>query len=346
MINIKEHTVCKQATIGEALIMLNNLSDEAMTLFVLDEFDVMVGAITDGDIRRLLIRNGSLNDTVASAMNVNFVFIKDQTIDVAQIRKHRNVGITLLPLLDENCKIRKIYNLKKLKSVLPVDAVIMAGGKGTRLRPLTDKIPKPLLQIGDKAIIDHNVDSLMNYGISHINITVNYLKEQIEQHYEKERNGIKVKCIPEPRYLGTLGSIKFIDTFYNDTILVMNSDLYTNIDYEDFYLYFKETNADMAVATVPYTISIPYGIFDLDGDKVKAIKEKPSYNYYSNAGIYLIKKELLDLIPSNSFFNATEFIDLLVKEKYFVTHFPITGYWIDIGKHEDYVKAQELVKHL
>jgi Nucleoside-diphosphate-sugar pyrophosphorylase involved in lipopolysaccharide biosynthesis/translation initiation factor 2B, gamma/epsilon subunits (eIF-2Bgamma/eIF-2Bepsilon) len=126
----------------------------------------------------------------------------------------------------------------------------------------------------------------------------------------------------------------------------MNSDLFTNINYEEFYLYFKDSDADMSVAVIPYTVSIPYGIFDVEENLIKGIKEKPSYNYYSNAGIYLIKAKMLELIPANTFYNATEFIELLVNKGYKVTRFPLTGYWIDIGKHEDYNKAKELVKHL
>ena len=346
MINIKEHIINQDATIAEALIALNSLSDEAMTLFVIDDNDSMIGTLTDGDIRRSLIKNGSLDDTVVTVMNANFYFISNKQINVAEIKKHRNLGISLLPLLDEHKKIKNIYNLKKLKSVLPIDAVLMGGGKGERLRPLTEKTPKPLLKVGDKAIIDYNVDNLIKHGISNINVTVNYLKEQIEQHFYKPRSGVQVNCIREPQFLGTLGSIKFVPAFYNDTILVMNSDLFTNIDYEEFYLHFKETNADMSVAVVPHTVSIPYGIFEFEDNKIKGIKEKPSYNYYSNAGIYLIKKELLNFIPSNLFFNATDFIELLVKERYVVNHFLLTGYWIDIGKHEDYKKAQELSKYI
>ena len=137
-----------------------------------------------------------------------------------------------------------------------------------------------------------------------------------------------------------------MDTFYNDAVLIMNSDLFTNIDYEDFYLHFREHDADMSVAAVPYSISVPYGIFELEGRNIEGVREKPTYNYYANAGIYLIKKEHLDKIPIDTFFNATDFMEMLIREKMKVVRFPITGYWIDIGKHEDYKKAQELVKHL
>ena len=129
---------------------------------------------------------------------------------------------------------------RSYKSFLPVDAILMAGGKGERLRPLTEKKPKPLLKIGDKAIIDYNIESLLSYGIRNISVTVNYLKEQLERHFEKERNGVKIKCVREPDFWGIMGAVKLVDCICNDACLVMNSDLFTNINYEDFYLHFKE----------------------------------------------------------------------------------------------------------
>ena len=141
-----------------------------------------------------------------------------------------------------------VINLERFKTRLPIDAVLMAGGKGERLRPLTEKTPKPLLLVGDKAIIDHNIDRLISYGVQHISVTVNYLKEQIEEHFAEPHNGVQVQTVREPKFLGTIGSIKFVKEFYNDTVLVMNSDLFTNINYEDFYLHFKEHDAEMSVA--------------------------------------------------------------------------------------------------
>jgi dTDP-glucose pyrophosphorylase len=346
MTDYLKYLIYHTASIRDALIALNNLSSEVLTLFVINEEGIMLGTLTDGDIRRKLINNCSLNDQVSIAMNTNFHCLNDGTIDVNKIRELRNRNITLLPLLDKQKKIKHIYNLKRLKSILPLDVVLMAGGKGERLRPLTEKTPKPLLPIAGKPIIDYNIDRLIEYGISHINVTVNYLKEQIEEHFRASKDDIQIHCVREPYFLGTIGSVKFVDSFQNDTVLVMNSDLFTNINYEDFFLHFKENEADMSVAAVPYSVTVPYGIFDLDGRHIQGIKEKPSYNYYANAGIYLIKKELLKLIPDNEFFNATDFIDLLVGKNYKVIRFPLTGYWIDIGKHEDYNKAQELVKHL
>ena len=222
----------------------------------------------------------------------------------------------------------------------------MAGGKGERLRPLTENTPKPLLKVGGKSIIDYNVERLISFGVDNISVTVNYLKEQIESHFETEKDGVKVKCVREPNYLGTIGSIKFVDSFKNDTVLLMNSDLFTDINYEDFYLHFMKHDADMSVGAIPYSVNVPYGIFELDGRDIQGVREKPTYNYYANAGIYLIKKKMLDIIPIDTFYNATDFIEALIQKGHKVIRFPLSGYWIDIGKHEDYKKAQDLVKRL
>ena len=243
-------------------------------------------------------------------------------------------------------QIVDVVNLKEHESYLPIDAILMAGGKGERLRPLTEYTPKPLLKVGDKCIIDYNIDRLINYGVRHLSVTVNYLKEQLEEHFAKPRGKVQVNTVREPKFLGTIGSVKYVEKIYNDTVLLMNSDLFTNIDYEDFYLHFKEHDADMSIAAVPYTISVPYGIFELDGRNVKGVLEKPTYNYYANAGIYLIKRELLNLIPKDEFYNATDFMEMLLQMGYKVIRFPLNGTWIDIGNPQEYQKAKELVKHI
>jgi len=325
---------------------MNNLSADIQTLFVVNNQHRMIGSLTDGDIRRGLIRGLQVTDNVKEIIQKEFKFILEYDKDVLAVKKIRDSKIELLPCLNKNGQIVKVYNLKKLKSLLPVDAVLMAGGKGERLRPLTEKTPKPLLKVGEKAIIDYNVEALISHGIENISVTTNYLGEQIEAHFSEPLDGIKVNCVKEPTFLGTIGSIKFVEKFDNDTVLVMNSDLFTNINYEDFYLHFLQNEADMSVAAVPYSLSVPYGIFELEGRNIKGVAEKPVYNYYANAGIYLIRKKLLDLIPQDTFFNATDLMDLLVSQRYKVIRFPLIGYWIDIGKHEDYNKAQDFVKHM
>lgn len=327
--------------------MINSLVPESLVLFVLDENQKMVGTLTDGDSRRALIAGASVNDKIENIMHRNFCYMRSADINnVLKIRHLKELQMKLIPILDDENHIVDIINLEKYRTRLPIDAVLMAGGKGERLRPLTEKTPKPLLPVGNKPIIDHNVDRLIEYGVHHIFVTVNYLKEQIEDHYSTSRDGIKINTVREPKYLGTIGSVKFIPNFYNDTVLVMNSDLFTNIDYEDFYLHFISHEADMSVAAIPYNVSIPYGILDLDGRNIQGLLEKPKYTYYANAGIYLIKRKLIDEIPNNTFFNATDLVEKLIADRKNVIRYPLNGTWIDIGNSQEYQKAQDLVKHL
>ena len=331
----------------DALKRINSLGLGPLGLFVVDDQDCMVGTLTDGDSRRALIAGASVCDTIDKVMHREFNFMHvDDIENVREIRHQKEMLMKLVPVLDNENHIVDIIDLQRFKTRLPIDAVLMAGGKGERLRPLTEKTPKPLLKVGDKCIIDHNVDRLISYGVSHISVTVNYLKEQIEEHYREPRNGVQVETVREPQFLGTIGSVKFVENFFNDTVLVMNSDLFTNIDYEDFYLHFLQHEAEMSVAAVPYNVSIPYGILDLDGRNIQGLLEKPKYTYYANAGIYLIKRKALNEIPEDAFFNATDLVEKLIAEGKKVIRYPLNGTWIDIGNPQEYQKAQDLVKHI
>lgn len=342
------HIISEKKTLLEALRQINSIAPEPLVLFVVDEQQRMVGTLTDGDSRRALVAGASVNDTIDTVMLRNFRYMTTENVeDVKEIRHQKEMKMKLVPIIDGDNHIVDIINLEKYKSRLPFDAVLMAGGKGERLRPLTLETPKPLLKVGDKCIIDHNIDRLISYGVKHISVTVNYLKEQIEEHFSVPRGEVKVQTVREPKFLGTIGSIKFVENFYNDTVLVMNSDLFTNINYEDFFLHFKEHDADMSVAAVPYSVQVPYGIFKIeDRRNITGLVEKPTYDYYANGGIYLIKKSALDLIPEDTFFNATDLIEALIAAGRKVIRFPLNGTWIDIGNPQEYKRANELVGHL
>lgn len=342
----ESHCINCSLTIKDALIALNNLRNATLTLFVLNDNAQIIGTLTDGDIRRALVNGYGLDCTLDKVMHRDYKFICQKEFTVANLRSFRDRRIMFIPILDGENHVVDVVNLQKFKSKLPIDAVLMAGGKGERLRPLTEKTPKPLLEVGGKCIIDHNVDRLISYGVEHVNVTVNYLGEQIEEHFDTPRDGVQVRTFREPKFLGTIGSIKFVDIFYNDTILVMNSDLFTNIDYEDFFLHFQIHDAEMSVAAVPYNISIELGILDLDGHDIKGLIEKPKYNYYANAGIYLIKKRALAEIPEDTFFHATHLVEKLIAQGKKVIRYPLNGTWIDIGTYQEYERAKELVKHL
>lgn len=342
-----KYIISGKKTLLDALVQISSIKKGPLVLFVVDENNRMVGTLTDGDSRRALIAGASVNDKAEKVMHRDFNYMRDNDLqNVQEIRRQRELQMKLVPILDSKMHIVDIINLQKYKTRLPIDAVLMAGGKGERLRPLTEMTPKPLLPVGDKAIIDHNVDRLISYGVEHISVTVNYLKEQIEEHYREPRNDVKINTVREPKFLGTIGSIKFVPEFYNDTILLMNSDLFTNIDYEDFFLHFMQHDAEMSVAAIPYNVSIPYGILDLDGRNIQGLLEKPKYTYYANAGIYLIKLRVLDEIPDESFFNATDLVEKLIGEGKKVIRYPLNGTWIDIGNPQEYQKANDLVKHI
>lgn len=344
---MKNHIVYKNITLIEALSRINEIAPGPLVLFVLDEENRMVGTLTDGDSRRALIAGFSVNDKVEKIMHKNFNYMKIEDLDnVKEIKRQRDLMMHLVPILDKEHHIVEIINLERYRTRLPIDAVLMAGGKGERLRPLTEKTPKPLLKVGDKCIIDHNIDRLISYGVKHISVTVNYLKGQMEEHFSEPRGEVQIKTIREPKFLGTIGSVKYVENFYNDTVLVMNSDLFTNINYEDFFLHFKQHDAEMSLAAVPYDISIPYGILDLDGHEIRGLIEKPKFNYYTNAGIYLIKRRALDEIPADTFFHATDLVEKLIDQKKKVIRYPLAGYWIDIGNPDEYYKACEMAKHI
>ena len=344
--NLDKYTITENATIREALRKINDISSEAQMLFVVDANKKVIATLSDGDIRRGLIAGHELSESVESIMFREFQFIEENDLKVNHIPELRKKGIQVVPILSKEGYLLRNLNLNKQRSLLPIDAVIMAGGKGERLRPLTEKTPKPLLPVGDKAIIDHNVDRLIQYGVEHISVTTNYLAEQLEEHYKEPHEGVLVECVREPKFLGTMGAVRMVKEFHNDVVLVMNSDLFTDIDFEDMYLHFLDNNADMSIAAVPYTVSIPYGICDLDGREVKGIVEKPTYNYYANAGIYMLRREVINMIPENEFYNATDLIDALVKNGNKVIRYPLKGTWIDIGTLSEYQKAKDLAKHM
>lgn len=347
----RKHIISQNATVLDAVRMLNDISvDLSLTLFVVDpDTERMAGTITDGDIRRALSEGCGLACSVREAMNPDFTFIRKGDFNVDTLRYIKAHHFKLVPVIDTAGRIVRVLNFAEGRSFLPIDAVLMAGGKGERLRPLTLTTPKPLLSVGDKPIIDYNINNLLRHGVEHINVTVNYLGEQIEAHFAGPvgADHVQVRCVREPQYLGTMGSIRFVPEWHNDTILVMNSDLFTNIDLEDFYLHFQKHGADMSVAAVPYNVSVPYGIFEIENTReIRRIREKPNYHYYANAGIYLIRREVLEHIPDGVFYNATDLMETLISLQKRVIRFPMSGYWIDIGKPDDFRKVQELAHHM
>lgn len=342
-----KHLIPVSASLREAFSALNTLSGANMTLFAIDEERRLAGSLTDGDLRRAIIGGGSLSDSVSRAINTGCMKITaggtDRYTIVAEARRR---GITLLPIVDTENRITDLLDLRKLKADLPLDAVLMAGGRGERLRPLTLDCPKPLLNVGDRPIIDYNIDELRANGIDNIFVTVNYLKDQIIGHFRNPRFDGKVRCIEEPRRLGTMGSLSLIpdSQFRHANILVMNSDLLTTLNYEKLFLHHINSGAAMTIAAIPYSVSIPYAILKCEGTRVLGLTEKPTFNHFANAGVYIMRREIIrEHIPSGEYLDAPDLIENIIKAGLRVEFFPIDGTWIDIGSPDDYRYANELM---
>ncbi len=344
--NFKRHLISVQSTVKQALEKLDQLAADAI-LFVVDEEEKLIGSLTDGDVRRGLLKDLGVANRVEEFIQPNPKFIKIGEYDMEKIIAYRDANYRIIPVLDKDNVVVNVINFRFFRSYLPVDAVIMAGGRGQRLQPLTDTTPKPMLKVGDKPIIEYNIDRLALYGIDDFWISVKYLGEQIEEYFgQGEHKNVNIQYIRENEPLGTIGAISNIESFTNDYVIVLNSDLLTNLDYEDFFLDFLESGADFSVVSIPYDVSIPYAVLETSNRQVTSFIEKPTYTYYSNGGIYLMKKSMLESIPKNTFFNATDLMETLIGQGKQVNTYPLRGYWLDIGKHEDFKKAQEDIKHI
>ncbi len=294
-----------------------------------------------------LLKDTPINSIVDTIIQTNPRFLKKGDRDIQKVIEFRESNFRILPILDKDNRIVNVINFREIRSYLPIDAVIMAGGQGQRLRPLTDGTPKPLLRVGNKPIMEHTLDRLALYGIDDFWVSVKYLGEQIEAYFGNgdDRN-INIEYVWEDDPLGTIGAVSKINNFGHDHILVTNSDLLTNLDYEHFFLDFIRQDADFSIVTIPYRVNVPYAVLETINGQVESFKEKPTYTYYSNGGIYLMKKSILEYLPKFTFFNATDLLEKLIKEGKKVVSYPLSGYWLDIGKHEDFEKAQRDIKQI
>ncbi len=344
---LKQHLINTDSTVRSALETLNSISGLSMTLFAVDEDRRLSGTVTGGDIRRALLRGVSLESPVTEAMNTSFTAIASSEETTRKVAEGKRRHLKLLPVTEDGI-LTDIIDLDNLRAFLPIDVVMMAGGRGERLRPLTLITPKPLLKIGGKSIIDRNIEILEQFGISEVYVTVNYMHEKIEEHFSERNSSVPaprahVKCVLEPRRLGTLGSVALAEGLRYDNVLIMNSDLLTSIDFEKMWKHHVSSGADITIGAVPYTVSVPFAIMETEGTVVKGLVEKPTYNYFANAGVYIMRRELIKRIPVGEYLDAPDFITSIINDGGHVEYFPIEGRWIDIGSPDDFRAANELI---
>jgi dTDP-glucose pyrophosphorylase len=341
------HTISDQASLAEAMEKLGQ-PGQLRTLFLINAEHQVTGSLTDGDIRRALLKGTTLDQPCAACSFQAFKNISPDANVVAEIPQWKALGISVIPVLDAQKRLVRILDLNRLKSYLPVTAVIMAGGFGNRLRPLTIQTPKPMLPLNGMPILEINIRRLISYGIQDIYLAVNYLKDQIMQYFgDGKQLGCTIHYIEENEPRGTMGALsELVQKTVQQDILLFNADLLSNIDLEEMYNAYQNGNAALCMATIPYRVNIPFAVVELQENQITGLSEKPTYTYYSNAGFYLFQSAYIGEIPKQGFYNATDFVDALIAKQSKVVQFPILGYWSDIGSIEEYHKASEDIQYL
>lgn len=240
------------------------------------------------------------------------------------------------------------FTVRPSAQPLNFEVILMAGGRGERLRPLTEDTPKPLLKIGDKPVAEYAIRRLIAHGVEDFTFVVNYLGEKIEEYFgDGESFGARFRYHYEQEPMGTIGGAAQISHLQADHLLVLNADLLTTIHFDRFFAWYLENQADIAVAAVPYQVDLAFGMLDIDNQyQVRDIKEKPTYTHHINTGIYLLRREMLDHIPTDRPFDAVDLISDAMKKDFKVVAFPLLDYWLDIGRMEDFRKAQKDIEFL
>jgi NDP-sugar pyrophosphorylase family protein len=220
--------------------------------------------------------------------------------------------------------------------------LIMAGGLGSRLHPLTQDRPKPMLQVGGKPLLEIIIGQLKNYGYTNILLSVNYHREYIEDYFrDGDLFGVHITYIRENRRLGTAGSVFLARQYLQEPFFVINGDILTKVNFQNIMSFHLQENTDLTVATTQHGIQIPYGVIETNGSKVECLREKPRLDFFINAGIYCMNPGVINYIPKDEYFDMTNLIDDLLIQKQSVSSFPIHEYWLDIGQIADYEKANE-----
>jgi len=320
---------------------------------VVDSERRLLGTITDGDVRRAILAGKDLElpVSVLLASKICTQYPKPVTASPETDRKALMAlmlehVLRQIPILDNDGKVVDLVMMDDLipRQDLPLQAVIMAGGLGARLRPLTEDLPKPMLPMGGKPLMELVIEQLRQVGIRRINVTTHYKPEKISDHFgDGSSFGVELNYVNEDRPLGTGGALGLIEV-PTEPMLVINGDILTQVDFRAMLAYHQEHRAVMTVAVKQYDIKVPYGVIECEGSRVCALKEKPQMHFLVNAGVYLLEPKVYEFIPNGEHFNMTDLIQWLLDSDHIVASFPIIEYWLDIGQFADYEQAQNDMK--
>ena len=340
--DIKKYLIRPNDTILKAIEILNNNKDDLA--LVINENGALIGTITDGDIRRFMLAGHSIDAPCRKVMGTQPVTAHAEASKdniQALLDKYR---LRSIPLVDISGYPKNIIHLRDLMPHKDTEltAVIMAGGEGKRLRPYTEKVPKPMVHVGGRPILENIIDNLKNEDIDNLFLSINYQGKVIEDYFGNgSKFGVNITYLREKEKLGTAGSLSLLPDITSDPILIINGDVVSNINFSRFFEFHRKHRSVMCVAACDYHINIPLGVIKHAEHYVLGIEEKPSHSFLCNAGIYLINSELRRFIPTNKAYNMTDLLCDVVREGLPISTFPIHEYWIDIGQKEDLIKAQE-----
>lgn len=317
-------------------------------LFIVDENNSLVGTLTDGDIRRWLLKSGELTVTVTEVMNTSPYLLHVQNKNKA-IKMLKEKHITAIPIVDDNKKIVDICLLsdfgedKRKGDLSKVSVVIMAGGKGTRLYPYTKILPKPLIPIGDTPIVERIIDYYTEFGIQKFYMTVNYKKAMIRSYFDDMSHSYDIRYVEEGKPLGTGGSIKLITDKFSNPIFVTNCDALILADYYDIYKFHVENKNDITMVSALKNFQVPYGVLHTgDNGIIESMDEKPKISYFINTGMYIINPETIDLIPDNTMFHMTQLVDKVMAEGGKVGTYPVSeDSFLDMGELDEMKRMEE-----
>jgi len=321
---------------------------------VVDQERKLLGTITDGDVRRAILAGVNFESPVSEllARKASSPYPKPVTAPVgteraALLQLMHERSVRHVPLLDSAGRMVDLATLDELlpDQVIPVQAVIMAGGFGKRLRPFTEETPKPMLSVGGRPLMERIIEQLREVGIRQINITTHYKPEKIVDYFGDGSDfGVELNYVTEDHPLGTAGALGLMEKPDNP-LLVINGDILTQMNFRAMLAYHQEHKADLTVAVRKYDLKVPYGVVESDGVFVRELVEKPSHRFFVNAGIYLLEPSVYQYVPNGQHFDMTDLIHRLLEEKRPVASFPIVEYWLDIGQPADYDQAQEDIQN-
>lgn len=309
----------------------------------------LLGTLTDGDVRRCLLAGGSLQTPLSQAMNSSPLVAEEGAPAGYLLDLMRKRNVLALPVVDSEGRFKRLVHLIDLEhpqAFTPIAAefdfaVIMAGGEGTRLRPLTATIPKPMVDIGGMPLLERQIESLAKAGLRRVYLSLNYLGHVIEEYFGNGVGfGVEIRYLREQEKLGTAGALALLPEKPCRPFVVMNGDILTTSDFGSLYAFHRAHSAQLTVAAVDYRISIPYGVINTEGAFATGLVEKPSQRFLCNAGIYAVSPQALNLLQGTGYLNMTDVIDACLVHDLPVAVFPVHEYWSDIGTSDDLEKAR------